>query len=68
MRFVGPALFVTMEDYATYQNPHKDGEFRKLSRKVADNVEKISQNAVKMQKMVSQLGSSSDSETFKNEL
>ncbi|CAG0916332.1 unnamed protein product [Notodromas monacha] len=58
-----------MDGYPSYQNVmYKDGEFKKLCRKVTENIGKISQNATEMQKMIAQLGSTQDSEAFKSEL
>ncbi|CAG0922018.1 unnamed protein product [Notodromas monacha] len=45
-----------------------DVEFKRIAKAVSSNIQKICENANQMQKMISQLGSSDDSESFKSEL
>lgn len=59
--------------YSSYRTGPASGtdgqnEFSRLSQVIGTNIQKMSQNVVSMQKMVSQLGTSQDSDSLRSEL
>jgi len=53
---------------STSNNEYSNSDFNRLSNSISTNVQKISQNVNSMQKMVNQLGTTSDTEQLRQQL